>query len=197
MRAPTRITLLTSVGAVVTALTVVAAPLTSFAAESAVTAASDSVKPAKKNAKVSAKGAAVKLPLVYTCTAKWQGYISVSLVQAVGNGFASSSSWKSVKCTGKAKAVTLYLQASPGQGAKAFEKGTASLVGSIDSSDPSYNPCEEFDCTEGVAPIARAQKMPPPTGNSIFTSASTPLVIEKQVPHYKHAEFHETIKIGN
>lgn len=197
MRVPTRIAVSTSVGAVATALMVAAAPLAAFADEAAVTAASDTIKAAKKNAKVSAKGAAVKVPLTYTCTAKWEGYIGVSLVQAVGNGFASSNSWRSVKCTGAAKSVTLYLQANPGEGARPFEKGPASLVGSIDSSDPSYNYCDEHDCSEGVAPIAPARAMPPPTGNSIFTSASTPLAIQKPVPHYKHAEFRETIKIDD
>lgn len=167
MRSRTRVGLLSAAGAAATALAVAVAPLAAVADE-AVAAANDSSIKAAKKAKVSAKGAAVRVPITYTCTKGWDGYVSLTVVERVDDGFAVGSAGRNVSCSGAPRTVTVYLQASAYEGAKAFEKGAASLTGSLDSYNPNYNPCDEHPAACGF------EGAKPPTGASIFTAASAP-----------------------
>ncbi len=168
MKARTRTGLMLSAGAAATALTMAVAPTAAVAAQSATDAAASSIKAAKK-AKISAKGAAVRIPITYTCNKGWEGYLNLQVVEVVGDGFASGGSGRSITCSGAAKTVNVYVQASAYQGSEPFEPGPASLLGSIDSYNPDFGGCEgPYAC-----PVEGAKPATPP-GGMIFTDASMP-----------------------
>ena len=156
-----------------------------------------------KDGKIVAKGAAVKLSFAYTCPAGWQGGASVTVVEALGDAFASGYGGKNLKCTGGQQNATFFIQANTYDGARPFQAGEASLVASLDAWNPEDGgggcgpgmPCPLP--TEGDAPATAA----PPHGyqdsgyqDSSYQASSIDTPVKE--PASLHREFTGVVKLS-
>lgn len=144
-----------------------------------------------KNGKVVAGGAAVKVKFTYNCPKGWQGGAGVTLVEALGDTFASGYGGKNLKCSGEPQEATFFVQANTYEGAHPFRAGDASIVANLDAWNPQDNGCGEgAPCpmpVEGDAPAAA------PGGKSAVPSMSATPVKE---PASLHREFSGVVTLG-
>lgn len=85
---------------------------------------------------VSARGAAVQVPLIFTCPEDWRYALEISVVEAVGDGFANGSGSEQGVCTGARQKVALYVQANVMEGNHPFRPGPASVIANLYAGDP-------------------------------------------------------------
>lgn len=144
-----------------------------------------------KTGKILANGAAVKVKFTYSCPDGWEGGAGVTIVEALGDAFASGYGGKSLKCTGGAQDATFFIQANTYEGARPFQPGQASIVASLDAWNPQGGPCSpEMPCPVD-APAAAA---PAPPQGSMF--AATSATDKMPPPSNQHKEFSGVITLS-
>jgi hypothetical protein len=138
----------------------------------------------EKNGNIVANGAAVKVKFSYSCPAGWEGGAGVTLVEALGDGFASGYGGKTIKCTGKKEDATFFIQANTYEGSRPFKKGEASVVANLDA----WNP--QGQCGEGMPCPMPAEPAPAAGGGKMSAPADI-----MPAPSNMHREFTGVINL--
>jgi hypothetical protein len=133
----------------------------------------------EKTGKILAEGAAVKVKFTYNCPDGWEGGAGVTIVEALGEAFASGYGGKTLKCTGKDEDATFFIQANTYEGSRPFRAGNASIVANLDAWNPQGGQCGYG----GPCPVeGDAMAVPPPGGGKMSAAPERPALPGDKMP---------------
>lgn len=147
--------------------------------------------------RITAGGAAITVPATFTCPAGYDAYISIQVVQAIGDAFAGGFDTLTKTCTGAAQKVKFYIQAVPAENTRPFRAGEASSRVILDAVDPAQLepfPTEEFS-EEAPTEDPLSILPPPPLAPADSTHARSDEPLPASGPATLHAEDRRTITL--